>query len=153
MVEAVADDGQRLLALNEIFVGDASHQTARYVLTAPGAAAGGGERQASSGVLVGTGTGATGWCGSVWRERQGAQPLPAPTETALAWFVREAWSSPATGTLFTGGTLAGADARLELTVESERMVVFGDGIETDAVRLSWGQRLSVGVAGRQLLLL
>ncbi|MBL7491625.1 hypothetical protein I6A62_26825, partial [Frankia sp. AgW1.1] len=70
----------------------------------------------------------------------------------LLWFVREAWPSPMTGTAYTDGFLTGA-ARLELTVESERMVVFGDGIESDAIRLSWGQRLSVGVAGRGLLLL
>jgi hypothetical protein len=151
MVEAVADDGQRLLALNEIFIGDLSHQTARYVLVPPGERAP-GERQASSGVLVGTGTGTTGWCGSVSRERGSSLPAPAPTTAALVWFVREAWPSPSTGTTCTEGYLADA-ARLTLTVESERMVAFGDGIESDAVRLSWGQRLSVGVADRRLLLL
>lgn len=35
MVKARADDGQRLLALNEVFVGHASHQSARYTLAAP----------------------------------------------------------------------------------------------------------------------
>ncbi|ADP84868.1 hypothetical protein [Pseudofrankia inefficax] len=161
MVEAVADDGQRLVALNEVFVGDVSHQTARYVLTVPAESqtvppdrgrAPTAERQASSGVLVGTGTGATGWCGSLRRERRDPPPPPGPASGQLLWFVREAWPSPMTGTAYTDGFLAGA-ARLELTVESERMVVFGDGIESDAIRLSWGQRLSVGVAGRGLLLL
>ncbi len=33
MVQAELDDGQSLLALNEVFVGPASHQTARYTLT------------------------------------------------------------------------------------------------------------------------
>jgi hypothetical protein len=103
-------------------------------------------------VLIGTGTGATGWCGSLWRERRDPPPPPEPASGHLFWFVREAWPSPMTGTAHTDGFLTGA-TRLELTVESERMVVFGDGIESDAVRLSWGQRLSVGVAGRGLLLL
>ena len=53
MVVAEADDGQRLLALNEVYVGHPSHQTARYTVTVPG---GPSERQASSGVVVGTGT-------------------------------------------------------------------------------------------------
>ena len=51
MVEASLDDGQRLLALNELFVGHASHQTARYTLRCPA----GEERQASSGIVVTTG--------------------------------------------------------------------------------------------------
>src|ERR1700712_1894545 len=49
MVEAVTDDGLRLRALNEIYVGSATHQTARYDLRAPGRPP---EQQASSGLLV-----------------------------------------------------------------------------------------------------
>jgi hypothetical protein len=150
MVEAVADDTQRLLALNEIYLGAAGHQTARYRL---GLEDDGGvvEAQASSGVLVGTGTGATGWIRSVWQERASALPLPAPTEDRLIWFVREAWPSPATGTSLVAGELT-ADGRLTLTVESERLIAFGDGIESDAVELTWGQRVRVGRAGEVLRL-
>jgi hypothetical protein len=153
MVEAVSDDGQRLLALNEVYVGHASHQTARYELSAPDA---GGvvrpERQASSGLLVGTGTGCGGWCRSVWRQRGSRLPLPAPGQASLIWFVREAWPSPTTATDLVEGLLP-APTRLELRVESERLVVFGDGIETDTITLTWGQRLTVGVADRRLNLL
>jgi NAD kinase len=151
MVEAVADDTQRLVALNEIYLGAAGHQTARYRL---GLENDGGvvEAQASSGVLVGTGTGATGWLRSVWRERGAALELPRPTEDRLLWFVREAWPSPATGTTRVAGTLAGTD-RLRLTVESERLIAFGDGMETDALELTWGQSVRVGVCGERLRLI
>ncbi|WP_458246120.1 hypothetical protein [Streptomyces sp. MAI_2237] len=150
MVEAVADDTQRLVALNEIYLGAAGHQTARYRL---GLEDDGGvvEAQASSGVLVGTGTGATGWIRSVWQERGAAVQLPRPTEHRLLWFVREAWPSPATGTSLVAGELA-ATARLKVTVESERLVAFGDGMETDALELTWGQSVRVGVADTSLRL-
>ncbi|RKE22888.1 NAD(+)/NADH kinase [Streptomyces sp. TLI_171] len=149
MVEAVADDTQRLLALNEIYLGQPGHQTARYRLSAPGGEA---ESQASSGVLVGTGTGATGWCRSAWLERSSRLALPSPTAPGLSWFVREAWPSPVTGTSRVEGLL-GAEQRLTVTVESERLVAFGDGIEADALHLTWGQTVQVGPAAQRLHLL
>ncbi|MEU2432457.1 hypothetical protein ABZ611_23655 [Streptomyces sp. NPDC007861] len=151
MVEAVADDTQRLVALNEIYLGRAGHQTSRYRLDSdesPGRA----EAQASSGVLVGTGTGATGWLRSLWRERGGGPALPAPAEPRLVWYVREAWPSPATGTSLVQGALTGGQ-RLRLTVESDRLVAFGDGMESDALELTWGQTVRLGVADTALRLL
>ena len=148
MVEAVVDDGQTLRALNEIFIGHPSHQSARYRLQTP---SGTNERQSSSGVLIGTGTGATGWCRSVWLERRSELVLPQPEESTLCWFVREAWPSPATGTDLTEGLL---DPDQELTIIAESdLVVFGDGIETDALQLRWGQRVTLRPATRRLHLL
>jgi hypothetical protein len=148
MAMARLDDGQELYGLNEVYVGHASHQSARYLLTTP---EGVRERQSSSGLIVGTGTGATGWCASIARERATAPPAPAPDAPALCWYVREAWPSPATGVRQVAGVLP-AEARIELTSESERLVVFADGLESDALELSWGQRVSVGVAARRLRL-
>ena len=142
MVTARTDDGRELTALNEVFVGHPGHQSARYVL--------GGEHQSSSGVLVATGTGATGWARSIAAERGGAA-LPGPAERGLAWFVREAWPSPATGTSRTAGLLREGQ-ELALTVETDGLVVFGDGVEADRVTLAWGQDVRIGLAGRALRL-
>ncbi|GHC74871.1 hypothetical protein [Streptomyces flavofungini] len=150
MVEAVTDDGQRLRALNEIYVGAAGHQTARYRLSS-GAGPGGTEAQASSGVVVGTGTGATGWLGSLRRQAADGPRPPEPYEARLLWFVREAWPSPTTGTTLVRGELT-AGQRLWLTVESDHLVAFGDGMETDALGLGWGQSVRVGVAAGALRL-
>ena len=149
MVTAVIDDGQELTALNEIYLGQPTHQTARYTLRVPG---GQTEAQASSGLIVATGTGGTGWCRSAWLERHSSLALPAPTEARLAWFVREAWPSPATGTALTEGSLAGGEA-LEVTAESDQLVLFGDGVESDTVPLTWGQTARLRISSRSLRLL
>ena len=149
MVTAVTDDGQELTALNEIYLGQPTHQTARYTLRVPGGQA---EAQASSGLIVATGTGGTGWCRSAWLERHSTLTLPAPADERLAWFVREAWPSPATGTTATEGDLAGGQ-KLALSAASDELVLFGDGVEADALRLAWGQTVRVGVAARTLNLL
>ncbi|GHJ46589.1 hypothetical protein Cs7R123_39310 [Catellatospora sp. TT07R-123] len=146
MVVATLDDGQQLAGLNEVYVGHQSHQSSRYLLTAPD---GRRERHSSSGVLVGTGTGATGWCASVALERGMSQELPGPDAHDLCWFVREAWPSQATGVQCTAGRIAPGQ-QLSLTSESERLVVFADGVELDHLVLAWGQRVDIGPSPRQL---
>ena len=79
-------------------------------------------------------------------------PCLPPTEARLAWFVREAWPSPATGTAFTEGSLAGSEV-LEVTAESDQLVLFGDGVESDAVPLTWGQTARLRISARSLRLL
>ncbi|HEV2372452.1 MAG TPA: hypothetical protein VGS19_09790 [Streptosporangiaceae bacterium] len=149
MAEVRTDDGQSLHGLNEIYVGHPSHQTARYSLRLPDGAA---EHQASSGVIISTGTGATGWARSAWLERHSTLVMPAPAEQRLAWFVREAWPSPLTRVSLTEGSLV-TGAVMTIVVESDRLVAFGDGVEGDAVNLTWGQTVAVGVASQTLRLL
>ena len=88
----------------------------------------------------------------VCRQRRTRQDLPAPEERRLAFFVREAWPSVATGTGVTDGELDEGET-LEVTSEmNEAGVVFGDGIETDRLSFDWGVRVSVGVARERLQL-
>jgi hypothetical protein len=148
MASAALDDGQTLLALNELFVGHRTHQSARYTL-AHGPET---ERQSSSGVIFATGTGATGWAASIARERAHPVELPAPTDPSLAFFVREAWPSPATGTELTEGAF-GPPASVRITCElGEGGVVFADGIEADRLELQWGQTVTITTADRRLML-
>jgi hypothetical protein len=146
MVAARLDDGQQLVGLNEVYIGHPSHQSSRYSLSTMD---GQRERHSSSGVVVGTGTGATGWLASLAHDRAACPPLPGPDEAALAWFVREAWPSRATGVTLTAGLLGPAEP-LTLICESERLVVFADGLEQDRLEVGWGQQLTVAVATRRL---
>lgn len=151
MVEAVVDGnstGLRLTALNEVYLGSPTHQSARYVLTLPDGRA---ETQSSSGLLAGTGTGATGWLLSAARERHSPLALPGPTDRSLGWFVREAWPSPATGADLTEGVISEQQS-LIVQVRSESLVLFGDGMEADRVVLTWGQTVAIAPAKRTLRL-
>jgi len=146
MVQGTLDDGQKLIALNELYVGDDGHQSSRYVVTTP---AGETERQSSSGVIIATGTGSTGWAASIASDRGLPETLPAPDSAVLGWYIREAWPSRSTGRTLTAGLL-GEGEHLEFVVESDTLVAFGDGIEDDYLAVSWGQRLTVGVSDRRL---
>lgn len=160
MVEVVSDDGQELHALNEVFIGHPAHQSAKYALEVGDAL----EHQSSSGVLVGTGTGATGWCSSVHRERGLQWALPERTSTDLAWFVREAWSSSWTGASLTAGRLESectkssdavssyVSSYIVVRCEGDHLVAFGDGIESDHIDLRWGQQARVQLSSKSLLL-
>ena len=146
MAQACLDDGQTLLALNELFIGHQSHQSARYRI----GTAQGEERHSSSGVIVATGTGATGWARSIHRERHDKLELPTPEDDVLAFYVREAFPSRATGTRLTSGLI---DSGHPLEIRSENNeggVIFGDGIEADYLPFNWGMRASFGVARNKL---
>ncbi|MFT4623367.1 MAG: hypothetical protein ACI8PZ_002023 [Myxococcota bacterium] len=137
MLRARTDDGQELRALNEVFVGHRTHQSARYTLSIGGQQ----ERHSSSGLIVSTGTGSTGWAKSIHAARGSSLTLPAPEDPSLAFFVREAWGSVATGTAMQEGLLA--DAALAVVSEMDHGVVFGDGIEQDAIALPWAREVTI----------
>lgn len=138
MAEALLDDGQRLLALNEVFVGQRTHQSARYRLHFQRE-----ERQSSSGIITATGTGATGWARSIHQSRRTAPELPQPCDPNLVFFVREAFPSVSTGTTLTDGLISGSQA-LEIVSEmNDGGVIFGDGIEGDRLIFGWGQKVTV----------
>lgn len=148
MVQVDLDGLETLYAVNELFIGQRTHQSARYRIALGGEE----ERQSSSGLIVATGTGATGWAASICRERVDDIVLPTPEEPCVAFLVREAWPSIATGTSITGGRLEGGAV---LTVTSEMDdggVIFGDGIEADALSFSWGRVATLTVAERRLML-
>jgi NAD kinase len=144
MVEAVLDGGERLLALNEIFVGHRSHQSARYRINVDGAE----EDHSSSGVIVASGTGATGWARSIM-EATGAHVDIKPTEHAVGYFVREPFPSVATGTSLKIGKLS--STQIEITSRmNDGGTIFADGMEQDHIAFDWGRRIVLAAADRSL---
>jgi NAD kinase len=144
MVEAELDSGARLLALNEIFIGHRSHQSARYrIETEEGA-----ENQSSSGLIVASGTGATGWARSIMEATHASIAL-APQERAVAFFVREPFPSVATGTGLRSGKIA-AKALVVASRMNDGGVIFADGIEQDFLAFDWGRSIRVAPSARTL---
>jgi NAD kinase len=146
MALAEREDGQTLLALNEVFIGHRTHQSARYTIEVEGET----ERHSSSGVLCATGTGATGWARSICEQRKVKKKLPRPTDPRLVWMVREPFPSVSTGVGLDFGLLP-SDARLVLHSEmAEGGAIFADGIETDALEFLGGHTVTVRRADQAL---
>jgi len=146
MVEATTDAGARLLALNEIFVGHRTHQSARYTIATGDVE----EEQSSSGLIVTSGTGATGWARSIMEATHTRFSLD-PQERAIAYLVREPFPSRVTGTNLRAGKLT--NAALSVTSRmNDGGTIFADGIEQDFLRFDWGQRLTLTPSERTLRL-
>ena len=150
MVEAKLDDGQHLVALNEIFIGHRTHQSARYRIRWHDDR--GGPELLRAHRLDGDGRHRVG---SLDRPPEGAPPsqLPEPTESRLAFFVREPFPSRSTGTTVEEGTLTEGEAFVVASEMNELGTVFGDGIEADRLEFGWGMRLTVGIAPNRLNLI
>jgi len=146
MVSVAVDDGQRLVALNEFFIGHRTHQSARYRIGWEGAE----EAQSSSGLIVATGTGATGWARSICLRRVEPPVLPGPTEPTLAFFVRESFPSVRTGTHIQDGLIRDGTQLRVVSEMNSGGVIFGDGIEDDRINFHWGMQATIGLADVKL---
>jgi len=144
LAEAQLNDGQRLLAFNDLFIGAASHVSARYLLSTENRS----ESQSSSGVIVSTGAGSTGWISSVFNMTSGVakflgvhveSPPPMPWDLReLQWAVREPFQSRTSQVEMVAGRIRD---RSELVIESlmpDQGVIFSDGIEADFLPFTSG---------------
>ncbi|MBK6782072.1 MAG: NAD(+)/NADH kinase [Gemmatimonadetes bacterium] len=154
LAEAVLADGQRLLAFNDLFVGARSHVSARYRLEVGGAT----ELQSSSGILVSTGAGSTGWMSSVFNMADGVAAFTggaAGTPVRLAWedgrllfAVREPFRSRQSGVSVVAGLLpAGEPLRVESRMPAGG-VIFSDGMESDCLPFDAGAIAEIRAAAR-----
>jgi len=144
MVQATLDGGETLTALNEIFVGHRSHQSARYQIVIGDTA----EDHSSSGLIVASGTGATGWARSIAEATHCDLPL-GREERAVGYWVREPFPSVATATQMRAGKLT--DHPLSVTSRmNDGGVIFADGIEQDFIAFDWGRRVTIAPASRSL---
>lgn len=159
LAQATLADGQKLLAFNELFIGCRSHISARYRIGIGDRS----ENQSSSGVLVATGAGSTGWLSSIFNmtsgiasvfsSKSGKLQKPAIAPPKLTWenhelvyVVREPFASRTSKIQIVAGVIR-PDS--QLTIESEMAsegVIFSDGVESDFLEFNSGVIAHIGAA-------
>ncbi len=160
MAKATLNDGQVLYGVNDLFIGPRSHSSARYLLEFAGRQ----EQQSSSGIIVSTGAGCTGWLSSItlgaWYTMQhfGAVSGNPPNIDQLAlgwesdrlWFtVREPFLSKTTQANIVFGQIAPGQELVITSQMPDYGVIFSDGIETDYLAFNSGFIAQVGLAERK----
>lgn len=160
MARTTLNDGQTICAFNDLFVGARTHISARYRLELGGK----GENQSSSGIIVSTGAGSTGWLQSIvtgaCRVAAGIQPPdftpPAPETYRLPWeaedlyyAVREPFTSRTSQAGMVFGKLRKGESLVLRSYMPENGVIFSDGIERDYLNFNAGTVATISLAERK----
>ena len=156
MAEAALNDGQRLIAFNDLFIGRHDHVSARYRIRIGDRA----EAHSSSGVIVSTGAGATGWLSSLFNMANGmmaqfggedvlARPSLAWETDQLIYVVREPFISKTSAAgIVCGRITADAPLLLESTMPAGG-VIFSDGVAADYLAFNSGTTATITLAAQK----
>lgn len=158
MAQAKTQDGQTILAVNDLFVGQKTHVSARYDITWNRRT----EYQSSSGIIISTGLGSTGWYRSVMTQAAGiAKEFGRGNfkgegmswdDNKLLFVVREPFPSCSTQTEIIYGKLTKTDTFKILSKMPGNGVVFSDGIESDAIEFNAGTEITIQIAPKKGIL-
>ena len=150
--EAKLNDGQRLLAFNDLFIGATSHVSARYQLKYKNRT----EEQSSSGIIISTQAGSTGWLSSVFNmsfgihrfiEKDNSKKKYAKLkDNQLMFAVREPFASKKTQVETAAGIISGQSKLIIQSFMPNNGLIFSDGIETDFLKFNSGSIATIGIA-------
>ncbi|HLP59356.1 MAG TPA: hypothetical protein VK186_11025 [Candidatus Deferrimicrobium sp.] len=160
MAKVALNTGETLYGVNDLFIGPKTHTSARYAIRFGKRS----EIQSSSGVIVSTGLGATGWFRSIITGATGiAASLTPEAKTTvpldqqhfswnsdyLFFSVREPWPSKTSSAGIIFGKIT-PDTPLNLVSQMpENGVIFSDGIESDFIKFDSGTCAAVSVAEKK----
>ena len=163
MAQATLNTGEKLYAVNDLFIGPRSHSSARYKITFDSKS----ENHSSSGVIVSTGVGSTGWFKSLLAgasgilQSIGTDNAKSPGRTKLvpksefAWdsgylcfTVREPFPSKTTQAGLVFGRVTAKQSLVIKSQMPENGVIFSDGIENDFLEFRSGVRATIAPADR-----
>lgn len=163
MARARLNDGQELYAVNDLFIGHKSHGSARYRLEFCRT----GEEHSSSGIIVSTGAGSTGWYSSILNGTLGVaksyvatdklDALRSATRSTLDWeseyltfSVREPFLSRTSAATIVHGKIAPGNPFVLTSRMPQCGVIFSDGVEDDFLPFNSGSVAEISIANRKL---
>ena len=144
LAQVKLNDEQRLLAFNDLFIGAHSHVSALYRISCAKQS----ETQSSSGVLVSTGAGSTGWVSSVFNMAAGVAAFCGGTpgksirmaweDRRLLYVVREPFLSKHSHAAIVAGLLQSGEELLLESLMPSGGLIFSDGMEADFLQFNSG---------------
>jgi NAD kinase len=150
--EAKLNDGQRLIAFNDLFIGATSHVSARYQIKYNNKT----EEQSSSGIIVSTQSGSTGWLSSIFNmsfgihkfiEKDNSKKKYAKLkDNQLMFAVREPFASKRSQVETIAGIITGQSKLVIQSFMPSNGLIFSDGIETDFLKFNSGAIATIGIA-------
>ncbi|ADK15488.1 MULTISPECIES: sugar kinase [Clostridium] len=158
MAKAALNDGQSIYAVNDLFIGQKSHVSARYSIKLGNDE----EHQSSSGVIVSTGLGSTGWLKSILTgaaniiNSTSNSDLKIKQKNNPAWdidylyfSVREPFPSRTTkADIVFGRIKKGSQLKISSQMP-ENGVIFSDGIESDYLKFNSGIEATITLAEKK----
>ncbi len=158
MAKAELNNGLALYGVNDIFIGPKSHTSARYQLKIGECA----ENHSSSGIIVSTGLGSTGWLRSIVAGATGIASTISGTKVesrvaaGFAWnadflyfSVREPWPSKTSSADTVFGRITPKQPLRLISQMPENGVIFSDGMESDFIQFNSGTVASITVADKK----
>lgn len=155
IAKAALDNGQFMYGVNDLFIGARTHVSARYRISVNGSE----ENQSSSGIIVSTGLGSTGWLKSVITGAAGIasaalqQEFEMPDVARMPWdarrlyfSVREPFPSRSTNASIVFGEITEQKSLTLLSKMSANGVIFSDGMEDDYLEFNSGMTATISIA-------
>lgn len=158
MAKATLNDGQVIYGVNDLFIGQKTHVSSRYQLKQGKNQ----ELQSSSGIIISTGLGSTGWLKSILSgaynivNSLSESKMNTPKEAKVDWSaqhlyysVREPYPSRNSEANLVFGKISKSLPLKVVSSMPENGVIFSDGVESDFLQFNSGIEATITVAEKK----
>jgi len=156
--KAELNNNQVIYGVNDLFIGPKTHVSASYIIEIGSKK----EQHSSSGVIISTGLGSTGWLSSLLA---GAKAIVSNDNKSnftvskeggfkwnadlLSYVVREPFPSGITGTELVFGEISNNNNLVITSLMAQNGVIFSDGVESDFIEFNSGTKATISIAEKR----